>query len=373
MKIGIVNDMRLACEALRRVISSTPGHDVVWTATDGDEAVRLAVKDRPDLILMDLIMPRVDGAEATRRIMSEAPCAILVVTSSVSGNMSKVYEAMSNGAQDAVDTPVLGPNGKLEGASALLQKIGVFEKLLNKPAIPRLAPARAEASTARPPSGTLPANPARPPSGSFATIAAPRETAGSRLPLVVIGVSTGGPATLATTLHTLPKSFAGCVVIVQHIDANFAAGLVTDLESKIHLPIQLASHGQEPTAGRAYLARTGEHLIMTPTRRLAYTREPRELAFRPSIDVFFNSVARNWPGPGIAIILTGMERDGAEGLLSLRRAGWYTIAQDPATCVVQSMPKAAIELGAVCKVLPPREIGGAILARAHARKGPGTS
>ena len=115
MRIGIANDTVLAREALRRVVLSSPEHEVVWTAGDGAEAIAMARADPPDLILMDLIMPGVDGVEATRRIMGESPCAILVVTATVSGHLGKVYQAMGYGALDAIDTPTLGPAGRSAG------------------------------------------------------------------------------------------------------------------------------------------------------------------------------------------------------------------------------------------------------------------
>src|SRR5436305_8168946 len=132
MRIAIVNDVAMTREALRRIVLSTPGHEVAWTARDGAEAIACARQDPPDLILMDLIMPGTDGVEATRRIMGESPCAILVVTSTVSGHMSRVYEAMGHGAIDAVDTPSLGPRGEVTGAAALLGKIAGVGKLIGK-------------------------------------------------------------------------------------------------------------------------------------------------------------------------------------------------------------------------------------------------
>ena len=133
MRIGIVNDTALAREALRRVVLSSPEHEVVWTANDGAEAIAMARADPPDLILMDLFMPGVDGVEATRRIMGESPCAILVVTATVSGHLSKVYQAMGYGALDAIDTPTLGPRGEIGGAAMLLHKIELIGRLVGKP------------------------------------------------------------------------------------------------------------------------------------------------------------------------------------------------------------------------------------------------
>src|SRR6266568_2883995 len=130
MRIAIVNDMMLAVEALRRVVAGARQHQLAWIAHDGAEAVELCARDRPDLILMDLIMPKMDGVEATRRIMAKTPCAILVVTANVSDNTSKVFEAMGAGALDAVNTPVLASSGNGDGATALLAKIETIRRLI---------------------------------------------------------------------------------------------------------------------------------------------------------------------------------------------------------------------------------------------------
>src|SRR5438477_80913 len=132
MRIAIVNDMLLAREALRRLVLARSGQEVAWQAHDGVEALEHARRDPPDLILMDLVMPRMDGAEATRRIMAECPCPIVVVTATVSGHLNKVYEAMGHGALDAADTPALGPRGELAGAAELQEKIDTIAKLVGK-------------------------------------------------------------------------------------------------------------------------------------------------------------------------------------------------------------------------------------------------
>src|SRR6266567_3582307 len=130
MRIAIVNDMLMAVEAMRRVIIQAQRHQIAWIARDGAEAVSKCAEDRPDLILMDLIMPRMDGVAATRRIMAQTPCAIVVVTANVSDNTSKVFEAMGAGALDAVNTPVLASSGNGDGATALLAKIETIRKLI---------------------------------------------------------------------------------------------------------------------------------------------------------------------------------------------------------------------------------------------------
>jgi two-component system response regulator WspF len=332
MRIAIVNDMLMACEALRRVVLSVPGHQVAWTARDGAEAVERARADRPDLILMDLMMPRMNGAEATRRIMAEAPCPILIVTASVGGHTNKVFEAMSHGALDVVSTPALGPKGEVEGAAALLEKIATIGKLIG------LAPA---------------------PSRRLEPTFAPAESPG--FPLVLLGASTGGPNALAEILAGLPRRWNACTVIVQHLDVAFSPALANWLATRSGHNVELITVGTTPAPGRWLLAGTNDHLVMTPARRFVYTAEPTDNSFRPSVDVFCRSIAAHWTEPGVAVLLTGMGRDGAEGLLTLRRKRWQTIAQDEATSVVYGMPQAAREIGAAVEVLPVSRIARAVM------------
>ena len=339
MRIGIVNDMALAREALRRVVTSA-GHAVAWLALDGAEAIAQARRDTPDLILMDLIMPGTDGVEATRRIMAETPCPILVVTSTVTGNFGKVYDAMGHGALDAVDTPRLGVTGELQGASPLLAKIATLAKLVAKP--------RTCSDTFASP----PAHPSPIPDGEM---------------IVAIGCSTGGPNALADVLSAFPKRWDAAVVVIQHVDAAFAPGLAHWLSDRSGQRVATAEPGARPEPGKVLIAATDDHLVLDADRRFRHVEEPRSLCFRPSADVFFASLTAHWRGPGVAALLTGMGRDGAAGLLALRRNGWFTIAQDEATSVVWGMPKAAVELGAAVNVLPLQEIGAAVVEHVQKR------
>ncbi len=336
MRIGIVNDMSMAREALRRVVETIAENRVCWMAKDGAEAVSLARREPADVILMDLIMPGIDGVEATRRIMSESPCAILVVTATVSGHISKVYDAMGHGALDAVDTPALGPQGQLRGGAALLEKIATVGKLIDKPtSYAGLGPHKGRSHSAiKPMMGDL----------------------------VLLGASTGGPKALADILSGFPSDWNASVIIVQHVDVAFAPSLGHWLGEHTGLQVELIREGASPTPGRVMLAATNDLLIMTSDRKLRYTAEPREINFRPSLDVFFASVAAYWPDPGVAALLTGMGRDGADGLLRLRREGWHTIAQDEKSSVVWGMPKAAAEMGAAVTVLPINQIAKEIVS-----------
>jgi len=345
MRIGIVNDSLMAREALRRAVVAAATHQVAWLACDGAEAIQKTIKDVPDLILMDLIMPGIDGVEATRQIMRQAPCPILVVTASVTGHQSRVYEAMGLGALDAVDTPSLGPSDSMHGAALLLGKIATIGKLVGRGALI--------------------------PSESFASLPTLEGLRAEVRPvswnLVVLGASTGGPAALATVLADLPASPDASIVIIQHIDFAFAPGLARWLSDRVARRVELVEPGERPLPGRIYLAATNDHLVLDATRRFRYVAEPTGEIFRPSIDVFLASVVQHWPEPGAAAILTGMQRDGAIGLLALRQAGWLTVAQDEATSVVYGMPRAAAEIGAAQLILPVEEIGGAIAERVRDR------
>lgn len=335
MKIAIVNDMFIAIEALRRVVLTIAEHQIVWIAKDGAEAVAKCAKNTPDLILMDLIMPVMDGVEATRQIMKRSPCAILIVTVSIEQNSAKVFEAMGYGALDAVNTPVLGDKSTPGAALALLGKIAMISKLADKP---------------NPPLSTLlrPAIPLQP---------------SSSLPLIAIGSSTGGPKALSTILARLPADFGAAIVIVQHVDAQFAGGMVDWLNQLTPLTVKKASVGDRPQKGIVLVACTNDHLCLQSNQTLNYVREPIDYPYRPSIDVFFKSVAHYWATQGTAVLLTGMGRDGAEGLRLLRDVGWHTIAQDQSSCAVYGMPRAAAELNAAVEVLNPEAIAATLMHR----------
>jgi two-component system, chemotaxis family, response regulator WspF len=324
MRIGIVNDMLLAAEALRRTIVQASKHDVVWIAQDGIEAVARCERDRPDLVLMDLFMPRLDGVEATRQIMARTPCAIVIATAQVEEHTGKVFEAMGAGALDAVNVPVFTADQKLTGAKELLAKIETINKLISP------------IKTAK-----RPGAPAKP-----ATLPIARAES-----LVVIGSSAGGPTALTTILATLPVDFPASIVIVQHVDKQFAYGLTVWFATHTKLQVRVAAEGDRLEPGQVYLAGRDRHLVMFSPTQLGYTTHPTNSSYCPSVDVFFRSVAKQWRGQAVGVLLTGMGRDGAEGLKALRLAGHHTIAQDKGTSAVYGMPKAAAELDAAKEIL----------------------
>ena len=164
-------------------------------------------------------------------------------------------------------------------------------------------------------------------------------------------------------LSPLPRDLRAAVVVVQHIDAQFAPGLVSWLDGQVALPVRAAEIGQAPQAGAVLIAVSNDHLVLRADGRFAYQAEPLEEPYRPSVDVFFASLVQHWREPGVAVLLTGMGRDGGKGMQALRRAGWHTIAQDEASCAVYGMPKAAVELGGAVEVLPPEAIARSLRQR----------
>lgn len=335
MRVAIVNDLALAREALRRVVLSMPGYSVAWSADDGEKAVWKATQDRPDVILMDLVMPRMNGAEATRQIMANSPCPILVVTATVPGHFDLVYQAMGAGALDAVETPTFGPSGAVSNGERIVARLAQLEAALRgvRGSSPRLQPV-----TAARPVPDLP-------------------------PVVAFASSTGGPDALAAVLEAFPANFPAAVLVVQHIAAEYAPGLVDRLTPRCRLPVRVARDEEIPAAGAVLIAATNDHLELSAERRLRYTPSPRSAPYRPSADVLFTSLAAHCSRLGVGVVLTGMGTDGASGLLKLRQVGWHTIAQDEGTCVVYGMPRAAVELRAAAEVLPLAQIGRSIVSR----------
>ena len=222
MRIAIVNHLATATEILREILVENGDLELAWIATSGEEAIARCKKDRPDLVLMELEMPEVDGVEATRRIMQEAKCAILLVTTTVEGSASKVFDAMGYGALDAVNTPQRGE------PKPLLRKITSIRRLIG------VAPTETRATPRR----ELP-------------------------PLIAIGSSTGGPAALAELMPRLPEDLDASVIVVQHVDGQFAPGMANWLNSQSSLEVKMVEVGGTPEPGKVHLAGSDDHLVIT--------------------------------------------------------------------------------------------------------------
>jgi two-component system, chemotaxis family, response regulator WspF len=339
VKIAIVNDVPMVVEVLRRVLAEWPEHQLLWVAQDGAQAIELCAWQLPDIVLMDMLMPHVDGVEATRRIMQNTPCPILIVTADIGACAQKVYEALGYGALDAVDTPVLNGSDWGRGSAVLMEKISRVGRMQPK-VQPPLPPPR----VVRARSGTV--------AGAGG---------GAATSLVAIGASAGGPGALAVILRALPVDFPAALVIVQHIDSGFANGMAGWLQQNTGHKVRVASDGDRPCAGTVLMAGTNQHLLFKYRDTLGYEAELPEDVYHPSIDVFFHSVVRQWRGQAVGVLLTGMGRDGALGLKAMRDAGLHTIAQDRQSSSVYGMPKAAAALNAAADILPLDSIAKALV------------
>ncbi len=333
MRIAIVNDMPIAVEGMRQILVSGGRHEIAWVANDGAQAVECCRSDRPHLVLMDLMMPKVDGVEATRQIMAETPCPILIVTDGGEAKGTQLFEAMGAGAIDAVRAPAFPAGVKSDGAGGFLFKIDSVARLIGHPRTPN----------------------------------APAKSSGPADCLVAIGASAGDAEALATVLKKLPLDFAASVVIVQHLDADFASG-VAALAKASSIPVRAASAGDVPVEGTILVASSKENLVFDSPVRLGYTAEPADCPDRPSIDVFFESAARRWRRPIIAVLLAGTGADGAAGLKALRTLGQHTIAQDRGSAAARGKSKGAAELKALADILPLEEIATALCERLKSRK-----
>src|SRR5450830_1467392 len=322
----------MVVEILRRMLAEWPEHQLLWVAQDGAQAVELCAWQLPDIVLMDIVMPHLDGVEATRRIMQQTPCPILIVTADIGACADQVYQALGYGALDAVDTPALSGSDWRQGAAVLMDKIARIARMEPKPAPPQAAPRRARSVVRTPASAALSLRPA-----------------GASDKLVAIGASAGGPGALASILRELPQNFPAAVVIVQHIDPGFANGMALWLQQQTGLPVRVAG--------------TNQHLLFRSRDSLGYLPESPEDVYHPSIDVFFQSVVRQWRGQAVGVLLTGMGRDGAVGLKALRDAGCHTIAQDRQSSSVYGMPKAAAALDAATEILPLGAIARALVSQ----------
>ncbi len=337
MRVGIVNDLRVATEALRQVVSSDPNLKIAWTAVDGREAVEKCRQDPPDVVLMDLVMPVMNGAEATREIMQGSPCPVLVVTATVSGNYALVCEALRHGAYDAVCTPTLGDQSPQEAGANLLAKLKAVDRIRKE----------------------MKGGPTSPMASQSAQSPSPASQSADA-PLVAIGASTGGPQALEQIITAWPADFPASVVVVQHIAQEFAAPLAQWLHERSKLEVRPAVQGDALQRGTVLVGATNDHLVMRNDRRLVYRAEPVSSPYRPSVDALFDSLAEHWPNPAVAVVLTGIGRDGAQGLLKLRQRGWHTVSQDERTSIVYGMPMAAAEIGAAKRILPLEEIAAHI-------------
>lgn len=332
IRVLIVDDSVFFREFMRKALGSDPAIEVVGMADDGQEAVSLARSLQPDLITMDLSLPRLGGLEATELIMAYQPTPILVISSYVDNyHADNAVRALAAGALEIVEKPTENGGRDLE---AFAQRVSGRVKILAKIRVIRHIKAK------------------------LSRTESPRQTQTRTNKIVAVGASTGGPPALERIFSKLPPDFAAPILLVQHITPGFAEGLVQWLNTTTPLQVKLAEEGERPVSGTVHLAPDGLHL-MVEGGRLAFD-DAEHGAHRPSADVLLGSVARAYGPNAVGVLLTGMGKDGALGLHEIRSSGGFTIAQDEATSVVYGMPQAAADLGAASKVLPIDNIAAAL-------------
>lgn len=342
MKVAIAHPEAAVRLRLSVILQDSFGIECAWEADDS-QGVRFRFnKEPPDILLLSLELQGEMVSDLTRDLILSAPCAILLLESGGCSDVSKVFDCLGQGATDVASLPSNPLTAKPEAWANLRARFATMKTLAGLGHTgDRMSPAEA--------------------TPDIAHLNAPL--------IVALGASTGGPKALATVLSDFPEEFPAAVVIVQHLDAHFYQGLSEWLAHGSRLPVVAVDRPVTLEAGNVYLAARPEHMVMSPGSRLSFTREWPELVSRPSIDVLFRSLAEVRGVRGVAALMTGMGRDGAEGLLALRRAGFYTIAQDAPSSIVYGMPRAAAEMDAASTVLPLHRIGARIVEKVHALSG----
>lgn len=335
VRVLVVEDSPTTRDYVVQLIESEPGLRVVETAGDGAEAIEKTVRLKPDVILMDVRMPHLDGLTATRRIMEQAPTPIVLMSASLErAEVALTFEALDAGAVTIVRKPPgLGDPRQAEAVRELLETL----RLMAEVKVVRRWPPRESAPRAKP-------------------------SDGDHVSVMAVGASTGGPPVLAEILRALPRDFGAPILVVQHIAAGFTRGFVEWLAGQTALAVKLAEDGEPVRAGSVYVAPEGLQMELDPRGRVRLTAQVAQDGFRPSASHTFASLAATHGRSAMGILLTGMGRDGAAGLLRLREAGAVTVAQSEATSVVFGMPGEAVRMQAAQHVLSPGEIAGLMQA-----------
>ena len=335
IRVLIVEDSPVEQELLRHLLDADPQLEVVGVAGDGEQAIAEVARLQPDLVTMDIHMPRLNGFDTTRRIMEQHPVPIVIVSGSFSRrDLDKTFRAMEAGALALVRKPRgIGHPAHQQDVRELLDTVKAMAEVT---VIRRWPPQRREVSPPQP----LPAPPRK----------------AEALSVIAIGASTGGPTTLRQILELLPSDLPVPLLVVQHMAKGFTTGLADWLAATTGLSVHLARNGETPLPGHVYLAPDNVHLQLGPDRRLRLCADPPENGLRPAVASLFRSVAASCGPHAMGILLTGMGRDGAAELGDIRRQGGVTVAQDEGSAIVFGMPGEAVRIGAAEFVLPPGRI-----------------
>jgi two-component system chemotaxis response regulator CheB len=349
IRVVVIDDSPTACELLVAMFQDTEGIQVVGVGYNGEDAVRLAKRLRPDVVTMDVRMPKMDGLEATRHIMRDVPTPIVIVTGSnfMRAEATLTFDALRAGALTVVSKPGLADP---ETCDKVVQAVRLMSEVAVVRHWDRRRSKLVEGKDRKPsPALSKVEGPVAP---SFSTDADRQR----RVQMVGIAASTGGPAALASVLGALPPDFPAPVLVVQHVTRGFVAGLAEWLDGETPLRVSLTSHGDTPQPGDVLLPPDDYHIQVNAQEVVELCKEPPYKGLRPSANYMFRSLACTY-GPGaVGVVLTGMGDDGAEGLEALHLAGGLTLAQDEQSCVVYGMPREAVARNAVDRVLTLEQI-----------------
>lgn len=332
LRVLVVEDSPVTRRLLVHIVNGDSEMEVVGEAGDGDEAVVLTGRLAPDVILMDIVLPGMDGLEATKTIMHDCPTPIVLISAGYDPTDSrKTFDALASGALTVLHKPH-GP-----GTHQFAEEVANLTITLKLMAEVKLVRRQ----------GSSRARPSSPVSGARAT-----PLPGEPVRVVAVAASTGGPAALATLLGAMPESIRVPLLVVQHITPGFHSGLVAWLKSVTPLAVRLAEEGHVLRPGEVLVAAPERHLGVSSNGRVALSPDPPIGGHRPSATYLFRSVARAYGSGAVGVILTGMGDDGAAGLRSLKQAGGTVVAQDQASSVVYGMPREPVVLGLVDQVVP---------------------
>jgi len=352
IKVLVVEDSPVVREFLVHILGADPGIQVIGTANDGEQALEAVARKRPDVITMDIHMPRLDGLEATRRIMETHPTPIVIVGGSTDPReVATTFRAMEAGAVAVLRRPAgIGHPDHEASAGELVQTV----KLMSEVKVIR-----------RWPKAEVP----RPADANRAPVEAKVNV---KVKVIAIGASTGGPPVLQTILAALPQDFPVPLLIVQHMAAGFTQGFVQWLAQTSSLPVHLATHDEPIRPGHVYVAPDEFQMRVERGGKIVLSKDAPENGLRPSVSYLLRSVAEVYGRDAVAGLLSGMGRDGAEELKRLKDKGAVTFAQDKESSVVHGMPGAAIQLDAATFILPPEKIPAVLTNLAHraSRSGP---
>jgi two-component system chemotaxis response regulator CheB len=345
IRVLIAEDSPTVRDLLVWVLQSDPEIEVVGAARDGLEAIRLAARTRPNVIIMDLHMPNLDGFEASKRIMEETPTPIVVVSASMEpAALQSTFEALRVGALAAVEKPTGPANPNFEDTR---QKLLTTVKLMADVKVVRRwrtkDPHRSHPEATQHPIAAA----SRPQQGQIATVA--------------LAASTGGPGAVHQVLSRLPTDLPVPILVVQHINPGFGQGLAEWLDRTTDLTVRTARQGETPIPGCVLVAPDDRHMLIRPGGQILLSPRTPGNGICPSADRLFASMAKSFGRRSLGVIMTGMGRDGVEGLRLLKAAGGMTVAQDETSCVVFGMPKEAIAAGIVDHVVPLERIAATIV------------